>query len=444
MPAQRLNAMDFNSSPNMRDGKQILDPNNPANDSYLKSGQAVAGTPEELDAIKANNVKVAEDYGPPSEPSEPTVPQEESYPSYDNDSNYSAPTQAEAESSNDSSYGVCEGGWGGESPGGTLGPTGRFKVTLSCDGKEVIFEASIPIGESRSASYDPYSIVHLPTDIFSFRSTSARRFNLTGNLVSRTPKEASQNAKYIDLIRSWLLPDFGASGATPPILRLSGYANNNIDNVPVVLNTYSITFPDNVDYIFQGGLPMPVIMNITLDLSEAYSPAEVTAKKWKIHISEGGSFVYGVGNTVPAGGVGPGDSISNIASGGSFPGIASMKMPSIATAGNLLGGSPALSSMESLGGLGAGLKNIGLSAAKSFSSLGIETPNNASALGNSDSPSVSDSTPISSPEIQDSPVRAPSPSSTVDQGDDEYRSNIEIAKVDIASGISQFKKLGVV
>jgi hypothetical protein len=201
-----------------------------------------------------------------------------------------------------------------------------FKVQLSCGSQTVIFEASVPVSESRNVNYDSYGVIHLPTDIWAYRNTSSRRFSMSGNLVSRTPSEASQNAKNIDLIRSWALPDFGGTGATPPILRLTAYGNNNINNVKVLLSSYSIQFPDTVDYIFTGTVPMPVIMNVTIELVEAYSPLEVTAKKWKINVSKGGSFVYGVG-AMPIGNGKVGDPIMNIASSKDpFSGIASLKM----------------------------------------------------------------------------------------------------------------------
>lgn len=219
-----------------------------------------------------------------------------------------------------------------------------FKVTLSCGVDRVVFEASMPIVESKSVNYSNYEIVHLPTDVWAYRSSSSRRFSLMGRIVSRTPSEADLNAKYIDLIRSWTLPDFGNTGATPPILRLNGYKNNNIDNIPILLMSYSINYADDVDWIFQGNVPMPVICGIQLEFVEAYSPAEITAKFWKMNINQAsGMFSYGASATVnTAGGIGFGDSISNgfnipaaIASN-NFQGLAAI--PGIgSTAQNLLG-----------------------------------------------------------------------------------------------------------
>src|SRR5574343_353051 len=123
-----------------------------------------------------------------------------------------------------------------------------YEVKISSSGGTVIYEASSPIHESRNANYEGYNIVHLPTDIWAYRNTTGRRFTVPGKLVSRTPKEADTNAKYVNLIRSWLLPDFGGSGATPPLVYLSGYNNSNLNRVQCVVKSYSISWPDDVDW----------------------------------------------------------------------------------------------------------------------------------------------------------------------------------------------------
>lgn len=174
-------------------------------------------------------------------------------------------------------------------------PPMTYKVVLEeIGGDKVVFEASSPVTESRAAAYDTYGITHLPTDIFAYRSTSARSFSISGRLVSRTTGEANANARYLNLIRQWLLPDFGDSGATPPILYLSAYSNDNIRKLKVLLRSYHWSFPDDVDYIFTGMTPMPVIGQLGIEVVEAYSPAEVTARVWKIRDNKiGGMFEGG-------------------------------------------------------------------------------------------------------------------------------------------------------
>ena len=168
-----------------------------------------------------------------------------------------------------------------------------FKVFMT-DGQDgmVRFEASSPISESRVANYEGYNIVHLPTSLWAYRNTNGRHFSITGRMVSRNPNEATANAGYLTTIRSWVLPGFGATGSTPPIIFLSGYSNNQINAVPCVVLSYSWTFPDDVDYIWSTDEPMPVIGIISIELEEAYSAQQITSGAWKIKTQKGGSFSY--------------------------------------------------------------------------------------------------------------------------------------------------------
>ena len=168
-----------------------------------------------------------------------------------------------------------------------------YKVSISVGEKQVIFEASTPIGESRSANYQGHNILHLPTDILAYQSTSSRHFSIAGKLVSRNSDEAAANALSVDLIRSWILPDFGKSGATPPIVKLKAFNNNNINNVQCVIKSYSINYPDDIDWIYRADIPMPVICMLSIELEEVYTPQQITNGKWRINLSKGGTFVNG-------------------------------------------------------------------------------------------------------------------------------------------------------
>ena len=165
-----------------------------------------------------------------------------------------------------------------------------FKVRLVGPGGEVVFEASAPMSESRNADYGNYDIVHMPTSLLSYRKTSHRTWTIAGKLVSRTSDEADVNARNLDLIRMWLLPDFGGTGATPPILTLYGYRNKNVNGRRVVLRSYDWNFPEEVDFVFTGKQPMPVIGNLNVAVDEVYSAAEITAGAWKIKPDESSEF----------------------------------------------------------------------------------------------------------------------------------------------------------
>lgn len=192
--------------------------------------------------------------------------------------------------------GIAPTGVTQNAPVSTQSPAQGYKISLTVGNNVVIFEASSPLDESRTAHYEGMNIMHLPTDIQSYKNTSSRTFSITAKLVSRNSSEASSNSRNIDFIRSWVLPGFGGNGATPPIVLLSAFRNRNINKIPCIIESYSIHYPDDVDWIFDGKDPMPVIGSISVTLKEAWTPAQITAastETWKIKISPAGKFMTG-------------------------------------------------------------------------------------------------------------------------------------------------------
>ena len=169
--------------------------------------------------------------------------------------------------------------------------TNQLKVTIKqepavgSDINTLVFNVMPRIEEQGSAEYDPISPIHHPGVIQKFRSSSARSWTVSGQLISRTSEEASTNLKIINMIRSWRMPFFGEGtnnssqkdklGAPPPILTLSAYGSSMVGPVKCVLMSYSWSFPNDLDYIpTLEGNPFPVILDISLSLTESWSPAE--------------------------------------------------------------------------------------------------------------------------------------------------------------------------
>lgn len=204
--------------------------------------------------------------------------------------------------------------------------------------EQVVFSVSPTLTESRRVEYNPVSPIHMPGSIQVYRSTASREFGLTAKFISRTPVEALANQQYLQLLRGWCEPYFGASstlsaeqlqyrrtpaessgktaapsdeistaqqerlnkgvellGAPPDVLYLYAYASNvqrvdntqgqtlsgqagiNIHKVPVVITSLEITYPDDVDYIPTNDVvpsPFPTRLEVSISLVETHSPAE--------------------------------------------------------------------------------------------------------------------------------------------------------------------------
>jgi hypothetical protein len=137
--------------------------------------------------------------------------------------------------------------------------------------------------ENRVANYDQWNLVHIPVDLYAYRNTTSRNWEIQAQLISRTVKEAEVNSKILHTVRSWLQPDFGSTGAPPEILKLSAYNDPNIDNVTCILRSYNWNYPNDVDYVYMANHKMPIIGIIGISLVEIYSANEIQkGDVWKI------------------------------------------------------------------------------------------------------------------------------------------------------------------
>lgn len=149
----------------------------------------------------------------------------------------------------------------------------------SLSGEIVLFNVSPIVTESRSVDYVDRALPG-PTGLVIYKLTGNRRYSISGKFVSRTLTEATATFKYINLLRSWLIPatDNKANSGSPPILRLNGYQNHFL-NIPVVLSELTINFPNEVDYIEVKDIAMvPIIQTVEVNLIEAHGTSLDTLK----------------------------------------------------------------------------------------------------------------------------------------------------------------------
>lgn len=160
----------------------------------------------------------------------------------------------------------------------------KSKVKIVGKNTKVVFAVTpSSLSEGRTANYDTWNLVHTPVDLYAYRNTTSRNWEIQAVLVSRTEKEAIANAKALNTVRSWLLPDFAASGAPPEILKFSAYNDPNINSVTCILRNYSWNYPSDVDYVFVADHKMPIIGTLGISLIEIYSAKQIQeAQIWKI------------------------------------------------------------------------------------------------------------------------------------------------------------------
>jgi hypothetical protein len=175
-----------------------------------------------------------------------------------------------------------------------------FKVKLigNISGLSVIFDAMPQIGVHHTAKYSPIEPSHLIGSYYVYDNSPSATYSLSDvKLISRNPKEAGENLKRILTLKSWTKSYFGKTdnfgsanddlsqwlGSPPEVLTFSAYSTGDsrghIYNIPVVLTSLDISYPNDVDYIFTGndtgdklnGTPFPSILTISLALNEQHS-----------------------------------------------------------------------------------------------------------------------------------------------------------------------------
>jgi len=205
-------------------------------------------------------------------------------------------TQSAQSSLNSIGSGVVNniGSFGASNLTGLVGPQqpqsgeSNFVKLISQNGDKdsVVFNVMPNISESRSASYEEVSIAQHPGAILKYQTTSARTWGVGGiKLISRNEEEANRNQEIINILRSWLMPYYGAGtansagpslfGAPPDVLTFSAYGDTVIGPVSVVLESLNINWSNDVDYIHtSSGQAFPVILSFDISLKEAWSPKE--------------------------------------------------------------------------------------------------------------------------------------------------------------------------
>jgi len=117
------------------------------------------------------------------------------------------------------------------------------------------------ISEQRTVNYEMDQPVHTNSGYNNYKNTSNTVLTVQGSFYSNTAMEAMYTLACMHFIRSMTLmdfgrtaaisqnPDFAVVGAPPPILLLSGYGRYIYNDIPVIIKSYSFSYPDDVSYI---------------------------------------------------------------------------------------------------------------------------------------------------------------------------------------------------
>lgn len=151
----------------------------------------------------------------------------------------------------------------------------RFKIHLSKDAKYlykddkisesnllyplratggVVFPYTPKIDVIYSANYDATEITHSNYKFYNYKNSSIDNINITGDFTAQDTNEANYMLAVIHFFRSVTKMFYGqdqnpVAGTPPPLCYLSGHGAYAFDNHPVVITSFSLNYPQDVDYI---------------------------------------------------------------------------------------------------------------------------------------------------------------------------------------------------
>lgn len=136
---------------------------------------------------------------------------------------------------------------------------------------------------THSASYDKLSPTHSNYPFPIYENSAVDQFTITGDFTVENEAEGRYWIAANHYLRSVTKMSYGRSttdaGAPPPVVKLNGYGDFVFPNVPVVIESYQLTLPQEVDYIKvnigENGSWVPTQSNIAVSLHVAFSRDKV-------------------------------------------------------------------------------------------------------------------------------------------------------------------------
>ena len=164
-----------------------------------------------------------------------------------------------------------------------------------------IFPLQPTINISHNAEYQSTKPTHSNFPYYHWVSSEIAPISLQSEFPVRTADDARYVMAGIHFLRS-LTKGFNAkdtnyAGAPPMVARLYGLGFSGFDNLPVVIASVGVNYPDNVDYITfktDAGLArMPSVVSITLSLNPVFSRDFITNFYTTMKYSRGEVRLFG-------------------------------------------------------------------------------------------------------------------------------------------------------
>ena len=121
----------------------------------------------------------------------------------------------------------------------------------------MVFPYTPTIIVSHSAAYNTVSPIHNNYPFFAYQNSQVDAMTIVGQFYCQDSLDAQYWTSCLHYLRTMTKMDYGSrgSGAPPPIAKLNGYGDYVFNNVPVIIQNFTVDMPNEVDYIACGMTP---------------------------------------------------------------------------------------------------------------------------------------------------------------------------------------------
>lgn len=125
----------------------------------------------------------------------------------------------------------------------------------------VIFPYTPQINLNYTANYESTDPTHSNYRIYSYKNSLVDSITIIGDFTAQDTNEANYLLAVIHFFKSVTKMFYGrdsnpSRGTPPPLCYLSGYGTYAFDMHPVVISTFSLSYPNDVNYINAGAQPI--------------------------------------------------------------------------------------------------------------------------------------------------------------------------------------------
>ena len=179
---------------------------------------------------------------------------------------------------------------------GTLGTDWRVKLDLGAKNQSfynspllsplkatggVVCPFTPQLTVTHNATYIPTAITHANFQHYTYANSDIGSIQIGGDFIAQNQDEGNYLLAVIHFFRTVTKMYFGSDGAPapagtpPPILFLRAHGPMLFDRVPVVVTTFTSTFPGDIDYLYvnsvQGETRVPTVMNLAVTVQPVFN-----------------------------------------------------------------------------------------------------------------------------------------------------------------------------